>query len=347
MQGLMTGLMQPLGKGERLIITNIGIEYGFVAGCLDVFRCKKTGDYHDDMDGTRFEKWLDGVLQKVLVGSVVVMDNASYHFRWSDAVLTTKSRKEVIQEWLTSKGIAWDPNMPKKQLIDIVASVKPQHVRYLVDNVSAGRVAGCTVLRLPPYHFPFIPIERVWAQMKNDVAARNTTFKISDVKRLINEECAKGDQGEGSYVNNALWMLIGGVADDEFLRCRHGVRRDPAVNAASNDDCSSQNENVVSPTCDTSRISASPPRKRRPLVRGKAPRSDVVAFLDKRDTNERVLKERQLNLEERRLALEEKRLALDQRKFDEEAQGRAEERHLQAEEKRLLLEVLLKQVKKD
>ncbi|KAM7291995.1 hypothetical protein ISCGN_025281 [Ixodes scapularis] len=125
------------------------------------------------------------------------------------------------------------------------------------------------------------------------------------------------------------------------------VTRDPAVNAASNDDCSSQNENVVSPTCDTSRISASPPRKRRPLVRGKAPRSDVVAFLDKRDTNERVLKERQLNLEERRLALEEKRLALDQRKFDEEAQGRAEERHLQAEEKRLLLEVLLKQVKKD
>ncbi|CAN8007037.1 unnamed protein product [Ixodes pacificus] len=60
----------------------------------------------------------------------------------------------------------------------------------------------------------------------------------------------------------------------------------------------------------------------------KTPKSDVVAFLEKRNTSERVLKERQLNLNERRLALEEKRLALDQRKFDEEARARTEEKHL-------------------
>ncbi|EEC16285.1 hypothetical protein IscW_ISCW022910 [Ixodes scapularis] len=78
----------------------------------------------------------------------------------------------------------------------------------------------------------------------------------------------------------------------------------------------------------------------------KTPKSNVVAFLEKRNTSERVLKERQLNHDKRRLALKEKRLALDQRKFDEEAQAGTQERHLEAEEKRLLMEVLLKQVKK-
>jgi hypothetical protein len=36
-------------------------------------------DYHDDMDGAKFELWLNRVLPKLPPGSVVVMDNASYH----------------------------------------------------------------------------------------------------------------------------------------------------------------------------------------------------------------------------------------------------------------------------
>ncbi|KAM7307120.1 uncharacterized protein ISCGN_010756 [Ixodes scapularis] len=176
-------------KGQRLIVTHIGSDEGFVDGCLDVFRGQKTGDYHEEMDGARFNKWFDGVLDTLPTGSVIVMDNASYHSRRLEALSTTSSRKDDIRQWLTSKKISWDPKMVKKQLLDIVALVKPQHLKYRVDT--AAETAGCTVVRLPPYHCEFNPIELIWAQIKNGVGARNTTFKIADVGRFLNEEVDK------------------------------------------------------------------------------------------------------------------------------------------------------------
>ncbi|KAH9368486.1 hypothetical protein HPB48_018714 [Haemaphysalis longicornis] len=61
-RGLTAGLKQPSGKGEHVIVTHIGSKYGFVDGCLDVFRGKNTGEYHEEMDGLRFENWLDSHL---------------------------------------------------------------------------------------------------------------------------------------------------------------------------------------------------------------------------------------------------------------------------------------------
>lgn len=46
---------------------------------MDIVRGTKTGDYHEEVDGTRFERWFDAVLPQLPQGSVTVMDNASYH----------------------------------------------------------------------------------------------------------------------------------------------------------------------------------------------------------------------------------------------------------------------------
>lgn len=189
MRGLTTGLKQPSGKGQRLIVTHIGSEDGFVSGCLDIFRGTKTGDYHEEMDGTRFERWFGAVLPQLPQGSVIVMDNASYHSRLEEAVPTTSSRKQVVQDWLTSKGLAWDEKMLKKELLSLVTSVKTRYIKYRVDG--AAERAGCIVLRLPPYHCELNPIELIWAQMKRGVAARNATFKLADVEVLLREEAAK------------------------------------------------------------------------------------------------------------------------------------------------------------
>ncbi|KAM7306169.1 uncharacterized protein ISCGN_009909 [Ixodes scapularis] len=153
------------------------------------FRGQKTGDYHEEMDGARFEKWFEGVLDKLPRGNVIIMDNASYHSRRLEAVPTTSSRKDDIRQWPTSKNISWNPKMLKKQLLDTVALVKLQHLKYCVDT--AAETAGCSVVRLPPYHCKFNPIELIWAQIKNGVAARNTTFKIVDVGTLLKEEVDK------------------------------------------------------------------------------------------------------------------------------------------------------------
>ncbi|XP_065310174.1 uncharacterized protein [Dermacentor albipictus] len=48
--GLSTGLKKPSGKGLCLIMTHVGSESRFVDDCLNVFRGRKTGDYHEEMD---------------------------------------------------------------------------------------------------------------------------------------------------------------------------------------------------------------------------------------------------------------------------------------------------------
>ena len=50
---------------------------------------------------------------------------------------------------------------------------------------------GHEVIRLPPYHCQYNPIELLWAQIKKGVANRNKTFKLKDVEKLMNEEIDK------------------------------------------------------------------------------------------------------------------------------------------------------------
>jgi hypothetical protein len=82
-KGLTTGMKRPNGKGKRIIMIHIGSDEGFVEDAELVWiggkNGKKSEDYHDDMDSTKFEAWLQRVLPKLPPGSVVIMDNASYH----------------------------------------------------------------------------------------------------------------------------------------------------------------------------------------------------------------------------------------------------------------------------
>jgi transposase len=45
---------------------------------------------------------------------------------------------------------------------------------------------GHNTLRLPPYHYELNPIELAWAMVKGYVKQHNTTYKIDDVKVLLN-----------------------------------------------------------------------------------------------------------------------------------------------------------------
>lgn len=46
---------------------------------------------------------------------------------------------------------------------------------------------GHEVLRLPPYHCQYNPIELIWVQVKNQVAKNNSTFEMVDIERLTHE----------------------------------------------------------------------------------------------------------------------------------------------------------------
>lgn len=47
---------------------------------------------------------------------------------------------------------------------------------------------GHEAVRLLPYHCQYNLIEFIWAQVKDEVATKNMSFKISDMEKLVNEE---------------------------------------------------------------------------------------------------------------------------------------------------------------
>lgn len=191
LEGLSTGAKNPTSKGNRLIVVHIGSEKGFLPGCQWVFENKATGDYHETMNADGFETWFQNVLSKVEPNAVIVMDNASYHSRRQERLPVTSWRKQAIQEWLSAKGIAFENNEVKAELLAKVKNVKYLYQSYVTDEMA--KQAGIEVLRLPPYHCELNPIELVWADVKGYVARNNTTFKMTDVKKLLEEGLSKID----------------------------------------------------------------------------------------------------------------------------------------------------------
>ncbi|XP_022161706.1 uncharacterized protein LOC111027615 [Myzus persicae] len=185
-RGLTTGQKEPSGKGKRLIVVHIGSSDGFVVGGLLCFESKKnTGNYHDEMNGDTFYDWFANILPLLRENAVIVMDNASYHSVNKHTFPVRSWKKQDIIDWLTDKGEVTDQTMVKEQLLERVQILKPQFNEYVIDELAKS--ADKTVLRLPPYHCELNPIELAWASVKNYVKMNNSTFKMNDVKKLLEE----------------------------------------------------------------------------------------------------------------------------------------------------------------
>ncbi|CAI6376480.1 unnamed protein product [Macrosiphum euphorbiae] len=183
-KGLTTGPSNPTGKGKRLIVLHIGSDKGFLEGGLLCFESKKNStDYHDEMNGDNFKEWFQSILPRLDPRSIIVMDNAPYHSVQTEKYPTSSARKSVILEWLNAKGVTFDRPMLKPELLAKVRELKPREKSYVIDNLANN--AGHTVLRLPPYHCEFNPIELAWAMVKGYVKRENTTFKANDVRQLL------------------------------------------------------------------------------------------------------------------------------------------------------------------
>ena len=218
--GLSPGLKDPTGKGGRLIILHVGNEHGFIPGADLVFRSGgKLADYHGEMNGDTFEKWFkDMLIPKLPENSVIVMDNASYHSVRQEAIPTSNSRKKVMQDWLTTHQLPWTDDMVKVELYRLVKENRQRFLKYKIDTLAEQ--SGHQVLRLPPYHCQLNPIEMVWTQVKNYVAANNKTFKMADVELTVQEAfSAVTPENWQNYVNHAIkeekkcWNLDG-LMDD-------------------------------------------------------------------------------------------------------------------------------------
>ena len=184
--GTKDGIRKPSGKGSRLIILHAGSENGWVSDAVLVFQSKKvTGDYHDEMMSEHFGEWFhDSLLPNILPNSLFVIVNAPYHNRRLEPVPTMSSRKQIMQDWLTARGIEYPEHALKWELYDIIKASKVSP-KYAVDEMV--KAAGHEVVRLPPYHSELNPIELAWSQVKRYIKENNTLFTLTAVKELTNK----------------------------------------------------------------------------------------------------------------------------------------------------------------
>lgn len=88
-----------------------------------------------------------GILPLLEPGSVIVLDNASYHTRKSEKIPTTSWRKADIINWLKTKNVEIDPSMVKQELINLVALHRPTYERYSSNFNCINKKNSSTFLR--------------------------------------------------------------------------------------------------------------------------------------------------------------------------------------------------------
>lgn len=182
------GLEVSPGVGRRVIICHAGSKNGFVEGAKLVFPSNSgKADYHHDMNSITFKKWfIEQLLPNIKPNSVIVMDNAPYHSVQLDKAPTTASLKSEMQDWLKRRNIPFDSSMTKPELYELVKINKEPNRRYEIDEIAKAH--GHEVIRLPPYNCDLNPIELIWGRVKNSIARKNSTQKLSDLLRLTGTE---------------------------------------------------------------------------------------------------------------------------------------------------------------
>ena len=178
----------PPGDGERFVVVAAGTANGFIESSFLSFAAKNTtGDYHGEMNGELFIRWLTSQLLPALEQpAVLVMDNAPYHSQLTEESRcpTTATRKSDVIEWLEKRKIPFPQYATRPELLSISRENRPEP-QYKVDNII--RSWGHEIIRLPPAHPELNAIEQVWGFMKRHVRSSLQRFTRADLQARLEE----------------------------------------------------------------------------------------------------------------------------------------------------------------
>lgn len=80
----------------------------------------------------------------------------------------------------------------RAELLELSRKVNTPSIVYRIDTLAAAH--GHEVLRIPPYHCEFNPIELVWSKVKGCIAKHNKGFTLAEVEKLLPEALASVSQ---------------------------------------------------------------------------------------------------------------------------------------------------------
>ena len=186
---------QATRKGSRLAILHAGTKNGFVQNAELIFQAKDDWDFHNQMNASLFEEWFrNQLLPNIPPRSVIVMDNAACHSVKLEKRPNTSWSKAELRDWLMRKGVQPEQNATKAQLHELAKGTDVSTV-CVIDKIAEE--AGHRVLRLPPFHYQYNPIERIYAQVKSNVS-KNSYCKVRELKCLVEKSL--------SLVTPSDWM---------------------------------------------------------------------------------------------------------------------------------------------
>ncbi|KAL1513242.1 hypothetical protein ABEB36_002675 [Hypothenemus hampei] len=177
-------------EGERFTILHAGYKGGFLPNCGLLFSSKNNDrDYHKTMNGEIFLDWVKTKLVPDLDkinGKCVVMDNAPYHSVLLEKPISKFSNKTSISAFLQKHGIYFSNELSKKELWNLAEPYvqNSSNKKYVVDEFLNSK--GYEVLRLPPYHCQYNPIEMVWGYCKTFYNKNIPNSKFTGSEKVLN-----------------------------------------------------------------------------------------------------------------------------------------------------------------
>ncbi|XP_018567071.1 uncharacterized protein LOC108907761 [Anoplophora glabripennis] len=199
-------------KGKSFTVLHICSEDGFLADGLLMFESKVVEDQNKKIKIAAFEDWFPKILPKLKAKAVIVLHNAPCHSRPLEEFPNGTMHKVEIQKWLSSKNIAFEEDMVKLELLDLVKKAKPLEKRYVVDEMAKAN--NKNVLRLPPYHYELNPLKTIWPQIKSEVSNKNSSCQFEEVREVLVDAIARvsAEQWQKAIsdvleVEKELWQL--------------------------------------------------------------------------------------------------------------------------------------------
>lgn len=123
-----------------MIVANVGDGDSFVAGVAEVNSAKKVGgDYHQEMYRTCIQDWfLEKLLSKLKLSSVIAMDNVSCHSVKVQIVSSSRGTRTQLVGWFCRYGVLLGGTLLKANVVRQVDKLKvalPGLKQCLMDSI--------------------------------------------------------------------------------------------------------------------------------------------------------------------------------------------------------------------